>query len=153
MTKKNIEEFIYKDWIEDFDGQDFHYVQMWLNENLPDGYFLDVHHDYDYTVGRLMRVREENDEEYAERLFKEQVAENEREQFKLLEALYLKHKIVLLKAKDIVLSDYLQKHKDNPNIGDMENLFTALAQTQLSGKSDSQVVRQLEECLERLENS
>lgn len=151
MSKKNVVDTIKWNWVSELNGLSAEDASTKLKAHVPSDFSLKLENDYDYSYGVLVRVREETDAEYSARVQLEKVTEDEREQERIREALYLQNKIALLKSQDIALSAYLEKHKDNPKIGDMENLFTALAQVQMSGKADGQVVEQLKECLAKLE--
>lgn len=151
MTKKQIEECIDEDWVEAFDGLSPDEVAMWIEKNVPEGYYLDLYYGYEYQHGQLKRTREETDEEYAERLALEKKAQEDREAERVRQAYLLQNKIAVLKGMDTALASYLEKHKNNPHIGDMENLFTAIARSTVLGENKGPVVQEMEDILKELE--
>ena len=146
MTKKQIRTDIEKDWIEDMEGLTKGEAIEYL-ECLPEGVVLDVDYRYNEKCGVLFILREETDEEETAR----EADEKERQE-NYERALQIKRdreatQRALTYASCKVLSEYNEKHKDNPKVGDMCNLYKMILDLEIKGKS----VTILRECLDALE--
>lgn len=151
MSKKLIHEYLEVDWIGALEGKSAEDVVKWLGTCVPEGYNLCIdysRYDGDYAV--LETHREETDEEYSTRIYEEQEATRKHELREVQAALSLQNKIAILRGQDLSLANYLEKHKDNPRIGDLENLYITLHQALTHG-SNNQVINSLKECMEMLE--
>ena len=153
MTKKQITEVIEADWIVDMEGLSKEEACRYV-ESLPSGVFLDIVHDYDLTYGQLYTLREETDEEETAREAEEkrvEQAKRARDELRLQTEEERVSKLLLLRALssagDKVMAEYNEKHKGNPRVGDMCNLYKMILNLEIEGKS----VTVLRECLDALE--
>ncbi len=151
MTKQQITETKEVDWIEALTGVSPTEASRWLYENIPTDYVLSVDYDYESMHGTVELTREETDEEEAARGLAEaekvrawEIREHNRLQT-------LDNKIIYTRATDIVLSEYLEKHRDNPRIGDLENLFRAMMNLSHLGVEQTQIDL-LKDCMRGIEN-
>ena len=146
MTKKQITEVIEKDWIADMEDLSKEAACRYI-ESLPSGVFLDIVHDYDLTYGQLYTLREETDEEEAAREAEEKARQDARERYLQEEKNREAARRTLSYSSDKVMAEYNEKHKDNPRVGDMCNLYKMILNLEIEGKS----VDVLRECLDALE--
>lgn len=138
-------------WVHALDGSTIGEAIIFLQTLDPS---LEMELDYGYEGidrGDLYAKREETDEEYSERLEAEEEAERKCEEYKQLVQERLDERLIMLKSKDAALAGYLEKHRDNPAIGDLENLFTAVVNLARSGASAT-VTGPLLECMANLES-
>lgn len=151
MTKHIVKTRLDINWVSGIEDKTKEEALSWIEEWIPTGAILEVDHGYDYSYGETYIHREETDAEYAKRLVEEAEAISKQELREIQAALTLQNKIAILRAQDLSLANYLEKHKDNPNIGDLENLYITLHQVMVQG-SDNAVIQSLKECMEHLEN-
>lgn len=151
MTKHIVKTRLDINWVSGIEDKTKEEALSWIEEWLPVGAILEVCNGYDYPYGETYIHREETDAEYAKRLVEEAEAIRKQELREIQAALTLQNKIAILRAQDLSLANYLEKHKDNPNIGDLENLYITLHQVMVQG-SDNAVIQSLKECMEHLEN-
>lgn len=151
MTKKTLKtEIDAPCWIEGFDGRTVGEAITALQE-LDPSYIMKVDYGYDSTdTGNFFEVREETDTEYTARRLAEEVASERQREAERKAQEQLTERMMLIAAKDVAFKAYMEKHKDNPNIGDLSNLFMAAVALGKAGH-DSRVVGPLLECMERLE--
>ncbi len=154
MIKKIIEEIVAINWQEELEDKSVEDAIQWLSVYTGKGYLMGRdYYGYDGgSYGNFITQREETDEEYSARLVEEQAKADAKEAEQVRQAYLLQNKINILKGQDLALSTYLEKHKDNPRIGDLENLFMALAQANMSGATGA-FVQQLQDCMTALENN
>ena len=153
MAKKKIRTNLDIDWMEALDGLTAEKAIEYLAK-LPGCVELDSDGDYDRTYGVVFDVRYETDHEEAVRMAEESV---ERARLRKLAAERKKRnderfdaKLERLKGGSDGLYRYLSKHKGNPQIGDLENLWLSLKSLQESpGSLTAQ--SNLTECLIELE--
>lgn len=146
MTKKQIRTDIEKDWISEMDGLTKREAVEYL-ECLPEGVVLDVVHDYGYKYGQLYTLREETDEEEAAREDSDRITQENYNRLAQEQRDREAARRAFSYAGDKVLSEYNEKHKDNPKVGDMCNLYKMILNLEIEGKS----VTVLRECLDVLE--
>ena len=149
MTKQTIRQDLHINWIAAISDKSCEEAVQWLAQNVPANAVLEVMCEYEYVYGVAYIAREETSEEYDERISDEEAREAKREEARVNAAMLLQNKIAILKSQDIALSSYLEKHKNNPGIGDLENLYIALTQAPFHGNI---AVQELKDCMKRLEN-
>ena len=147
--KQQIKEYLYIDWVRELDGLTVPEAITWLLENTPVGCTLDSDYcDNSY----LITTRCETDEEEAARIAEEEQFQKDRDIKAKLKAQSDAERMERLRVEDVVLHSYLVKHKGNPHIGDMENLFRAMIMLEREGQQ-GEAMAGLKECLKRLENN
>lgn len=157
MTKKIIRTKVEEAcWVHSLDGSTVEEAIIFLQRLDPD---LEMELDYGYEGidrGDLYDVREETDEEHVKRLEREayeaaeevrkaEVRERQRQED-------FEKKQAQLKLQNLALHAYLEKHKGNPAIGDLENLFLAMMNLERAGHGEKST-QALREMMERLENN
>lgn len=157
MTKQTVytevDRFTWYDW----DDKTVADVVLILN-TLPQDATFDSRSDYDYEYGVVLSQRLETDEEEAAREAKEAEKEAQRQRKTDIEiARRVATEETLLRSKvaiDVALHSYLQTHKDNPNLNDLENLFRARMQLEFDGHpKDGVAMKAILECMEKLESN
>lgn len=137
-------------WIEGFDGRTVGEAITALQE-LDPSYVMEVDYGYDSSdTGNFFEVHEESDEEYFARLAQEAEEERQRAEAERKAQEQLTERMMLIAAKDVAFAAYLEKHKDNPNIGDLSNLFMSVMQFMNRGIAGA-AAQPLLEVMERLE--
>jgi len=149
--KLQIRETLDINWTDALDGSTKAAAIAWLQSNVPDGATLDLEYDYESIYGCAYYIRDETDAEEEARLAKERAEVNERlaRERLLLESNI--ERMERIKGEDLALYIYLTKHKGNPNIGDLENLFKTAMVLERDGKVGT-ASNLLWECMARLEN-
>lgn len=150
MTKQTIGTRLDVDWIDALAGKTIREAVGYLSQYDYDaglGYSTDFD---DQPYGYLYTEREETDEEYAARLAQEAEEERQREEDERKAQEQLTERMMLIADKDVAFAAYMEKHKDNPNIGDLSNLFMA-AMSLGKERHGASVVGPMLECMERLE--
>jgi hypothetical protein len=151
MTKQTVETLMdFVDWTDQFDGRTVGQAIEWLSK-IPKDFVMKVDSDYGGSeYGEIYEVREETDEEYSARVAKECQDEEDRWAAKRKAEEQLAERMMLIAAKDVAFKAYMEKHKDNPNIGDLSNLFMAAMSLTKAGVQGSALAPLLA-CMERLE--
>lgn len=151
MTKKIIRARVDEPcWVHSFDGKTVEEAIAFLQCLDP---ALEMELDYGYEGidrGDLYSVREETDEEYAERLAKEAEEIRKQEEADKLAEQQLLQRLMLEASKDLAFKTYMEKHNGNHHIGDLSNLFIAVMQCLKSG-ADKRAVQPMLDVMERLE--
>lgn len=146
MTKKQIREEIETNWIYDMEDMSKEAACEYI-KSLPEGVFLEIRQDYESTYGRLYTLREETDEEETAREAEEKARQDARGRWLQEEKNREATRRALSYSGDKVMAEYNEKHKDNPRVGDMCNLYKMILNLEIEGKS----VDVLRECLNALE--
>lgn len=159
MTKLTIvEELPDSDWIEALEDCTVQEAIWWLQEQHTKAILSVEYYGYDGgKSGVLTFQRPETDEEEATRENAAAIAEAKKladkaAQQKAREA-YEESLLQSKVAMDVAVWAYLEKHKDNPNKGDLSNLYRALINLEKAGHGpNSLAAKGICECMERLEN-
>lgn len=151
MTKQTIRtQLNVEDWIQGLDGKTIREAIGYLSQYDYD-VVLNEEHDYDGgSYGYLYTVREETEEEYSARLAQEDEEQRQREEAERKAQEQLTERMMLIAAKDVAFKAYMEKHKDNPNIGDLGNLFMSVMSLTKAG-ARANAMGPVLECMERLE--
>lgn len=139
--KLQIKEILELNWTEALEDKVKLEAIEWLQENIPDGAILDLEYcgDNRGTYGIAYIMREETDAEEYKRTTRE-----------LLWRESNIERMERIQGEELVLQTYLTEHKDNPNIGDLENLFRATMNLERTGETGA-ASKALRECVARLE--